>query len=1124
MSFLADFHIHSPYSRATSKNLCFEALYQWASLKGVSLIGTGDFTHPAWLAEIKEKLIPDDKGLLKLKDENTAFLNTKLPCEDLTPIRFVITGEISNIYKYKGKTRKVHNLICMPDFDSASRFANRLHRIGNVRSDGRPILGLDSRDLLEILLETSEGAVLIPAHIWTPWFSVLGSKSGFDSIEECYRDLSDHIFALETGLSSDPPMNWMVSKLDGYTLISNSDAHSAPKIGREANLFDCEMSYDAVMNALRHGSKEGFLGTLEFFPQEGKYHFDGHRKCDVCLSPQQSKKYNGICPSCGKQLTLGVMYRVVELADHAMGRKPSAALSYESIVSLDKILAEIIDSGPLSKKVQHEYQRLLGALGPELSILRTLPFDAIQKCASGILVEAIRRARNGRVHASPGFDGQYGTIQIFTEKERNDYGGQATFFPLQEKEYDTLTKREAKVSFDTNAGRRALLSELPKEKRQKSGRLNQAQEEAVKSPFGPLLVTAGPGTGKTRTLVERIMWLIREKSVLPRTILAVTFSNRAAREMVGRIEAVLAREGVGESPEITTFHKLGLKIIIENHNQLDVKKEPVVLSEDDMAHIFSRITKQRKDLGSMPDFSSLEKRIINFIEKSGDHIANPEDIYQQIDDVFGYYAGYKRKHGFIDFIDLLLLPLSLLMNNQKLLAGYRQQWQHIFVDEYQDVNALQYRLLRLLTPAGKDLFVIGDPDQAIYGFRGSEVRYFTRFRDDYPDAHLVTLRRSYRSTNTILKASGHMISCCAFANKQELWSEIPGSPRVDISRLPTESSEAENVLKTIEELIGGSSHFAVDTGRSGEGNASDISFGDIAVLYRVHSVGDSIAEALGRSGIPTQRTRRTSILDNKGVKASLACIKLVGEPHNVFHAENLFYIGIPGLSKHSTSRLVNALRSDFSGNENIFDWLKKWGKLSQAESQAIMHFGISMESVAAALRGKDIRKALEYAGLAMGMEEEEFQQPHWLPLMEGAFSCANLSEFFTAISLGIDTDFYDPRVEGVTLMTLHASKGLEWKVVFIVGCEEGLIPYNEHHKEVDLDEERRLFYVGMTRAKESLFLSYAETRKVRGRRVNRYPSSFLGDIPSDIKNIKAPFFSTKAWQRANGLQLDLFKE
>jgi len=918
-------------------------------------------------------------------------------------------------------------------------------------------------------------------------------------------------------------MNWAVSKLDRYTLVSNSDAHSAPNIGREANLFDCEMSYKAIMNALRHGQKEGFLGTLEFFPQEGKYHYDGHRKCDVCLSPEESKKYNGICPKCGKPLTLGVMYRVIELADHKIGRKPPTALPYKSILSLDKILSEIIGTGSTSNKIQREYRKLLSLLGPELSILLDLPLESIQKCSSTPLAEAIKRVRNSKIHTSPGFDGQYGSIRVFTEKELNDYSGQATLFSLPEKEYKTLAKKEAKVSSVQESNDAKLNFQPPQQKYQHREKLNEAQQEAVESPFGPLLVVAGPGTGKTRTLVERIVYLIREKSVSPQTILAVTFSNRAAREMAERIETLLSEKKVQKRPEITTFHKLGLKIIIENLDQFGLKKQPVVLSENDMIRIFSYVVKQRENSENMLDPASIEKYVITFIENSKDNIADPEHIYEQIGDTFRHYADYKREQGVIDFIDLLILPLSLLTNDQKLLTQYREEWQHIFVDEYQDVNALQYQLLRLLAPPDKDLFVIGDPDQAIYGFRGADVHYFTRFKDDYPDAHIVTLTRSYRSTDTILKVSGRMISHYALANKQKLWSNISGSPRIDINRLPTENSEAENVLKIIEKLIGGSSYFAVDTGRSGDGDASDISFRDIAVLYRVHSLGDPIVKALARSGIPIQRTARASILDNKEIRAALACLKFAEEPFSIFHIENIFRLGIPDLPKGSASRFIEIIRSNFSNNENIFDGLKKWGKLSRTESQAIGRFQVNIESVTSSLQCKDMQKALKYAALAMGIKNEEFQQPYWRFLRERAISSSNLSEFFTTINLDKDTDFYDPRIEGVTLMTLHASKGLEWKVVFIVGCEEGLIPYNESNKKANLDEERRLFYVGMTRAKQYLFISYAESRMIHGKIVKHQPSSFLNDIPQDLKNIKAPFFSKKTREKAGGLQLELFE-
>jgi uncharacterized protein (TIGR00375 family) len=425
MPFIADLHIHSRYSRATSKELCFEQLHRWGQLKGVSLIGTGDFTHPAWFAEIKEKLQPGGDGVYRLKKIPAIDDGIELPNE-AAPIRFIITGEISNIYKAGGKTRKVHNLVCMPGFGEAERFAKRLNRIGNINADGRPILGLDSRDLLEIALEACGRAIFIPAHIWTPWFSALGSKSGFNSIQECYRDLTDHIFAVETGLSSDPPMNWMVSHLDRFTLVSNSDSHSAAKIGREATLFACEIGYGAVTRALRQGVAGGYRGTLEFFPQEGKYHFDGHRACKLRVPPEQTKALHGRCPVCGKPLTRGVMYRVRELADRPEGFIPPAAAPFRSVVSLDSLLGEVLGAGPASKKVKAEYARLLSALGPELTILLDTPLDEIQRRSPGLLAEAVRRMREGAITATEGYDGEYGVIRAFRTGELQTPGRQNT--------------------------------------------------------------------------------------------------------------------------------------------------------------------------------------------------------------------------------------------------------------------------------------------------------------------------------------------------------------------------------------------------------------------------------------------------------------------------------------------------------------------------------------------------------------------------------------------------------------------------------------------------------------------------------------------------------------------------
>ncbi len=407
MNFYTDLHIHSKYSRATSKNLTLEELAIWAKKKGLSLIGTGDFTHPAWFEEIKQKLIPSDDGTFRLKPEIEKEINAS--------VKFMLTVEISTIYKKWDKTRKVHHVVFVPNLKTAEIFRNKLDAIGNIKSDGRPILGLDSRNLLEIVLESGENSYIIPAHIWTPWFSVLGSKSGFDSIEDCYGDLAEHIFALETGLSSDPEMNWRVSKLDKYRLVSNSDAHSASKLAREATVFNIAPNYYSIMNALKTG--EGYVGTVEFFPEEGKYHEDGHRKCNICMSAEETKKHNGICPVCGKPMTIGVSYRVNELADKKdLKILPKTAGKVYSLIPLQEIISEIMQVSASSKSVCNEYEKLINKFGTELSILQDIPTDEISK-TSEILAEAIARLRKGQVIKQAGYDGEYGVIKLFNANE-----------------------------------------------------------------------------------------------------------------------------------------------------------------------------------------------------------------------------------------------------------------------------------------------------------------------------------------------------------------------------------------------------------------------------------------------------------------------------------------------------------------------------------------------------------------------------------------------------------------------------------------------------------------------------------------------------------------------------------
>ena len=410
MKMIADLHIHSRFSMATSKEGTPENLDFWARKKGISLIGTGDFTHPVWREELKERLVSEGNGLYRLRDAYVKEESRKFPGGGT---RFVVSGEISSIYKKNGKTRKVHNVILLPGLEAADAMAQRLEKIGNIHSDGRPILGLDSHDLLEMMLDVCPEGILIPAHIWTPHFSVLGAKSGFDSVEECFEELAPYIHALETGLSSDPAMNWRISKLDRYQLVSNSDAHSPSKLGREANLLDIDCSYEGLYRAIQTG--EGLEGTVEFFPEEGKYHFDGHRKCGVSLSPVEAERLGGICPVCGKKLTMGVDHRVEQLADRAEGFVKKDGKKYESLVPLPEVISTCMGYSAASKKVQGCFEQMIQTLGTEFDILRNVPSEDIKSCAGERIAEGIENVRTGNVKRIPGYDGEYGKIELFDE-------------------------------------------------------------------------------------------------------------------------------------------------------------------------------------------------------------------------------------------------------------------------------------------------------------------------------------------------------------------------------------------------------------------------------------------------------------------------------------------------------------------------------------------------------------------------------------------------------------------------------------------------------------------------------------------------------------------------------------
>jgi len=760
MNFIGDLHVHSKFSRATSKSLDLENLYVFSQLKGITVVGTGDCTHPGWFSEIREKLVPAEKGLLRLRKDIEKACDRQVPEICRGPVRFILQSEISNIYKKDGKTRKNHNLVFFPDRATAGRFNQKLDSIGNIKSDGRPIFGLEARNLLEILLEVDDSAFFVPAHIWTPWFLLLGSKSGFDSIEACFEDLSDYIFAVETGLSSDPEMNWRVSQLDRMTLISNSDAHSPAKLGREANIFNTELDYQSIRKAIADGDGKSFAGTIEFYPEQGKYHFDGHRKCKVRLDPSETQKRDGLCPVCGKALTLGASYRVEMLADRKPQHHPKNKVPFLKMVPLVDILSEIFQVGPGSKKVLGGYEHALKTLGPEFAILKDLDAAALNQAGIPFLADAIMRMRAGDIQISGGYDGEFGVVKIFSPDEREKISGQPLLFQVP-------AIKKVRPQRRATTDNRPLNKSGPADKKPerivkkpiiKNIKLNNDQERAVLSTHQHLLIVAGPGTGKTLTLTHRIARLIRDQGIAGHRILAVTFTNKAAREMRTRLVGILGIEN--DLPEVGTFHAFCFQqlksIFTGEHIRIIPDRDRDQLLQEALS------TAKKEGLSSKHDFRYFRDGII----QAKQNLQGPEDLLDKLSQetairelkkVYACYQDLLKRQNPYDFEDLIFMTVRQLDQDRLFREKLESKFRHIYVDEYQDINYGQYRLVKALNTANGSLCAIGDPDQSIYGFRGSDRRYFNRFTEDFPGAAVIRLTRNYRSSNTILKAAYQVI-------------------------------------------------------------------------------------------------------------------------------------------------------------------------------------------------------------------------------------------------------------------------------------------------------------------------------------------------------------------------------
>ncbi|MDR1216054.1 MAG: UvrD-helicase domain-containing protein [Treponema sp.] len=1050
MKITADLHIHSRFSRATSKKLTAATLDRWARIKGIDLIGSGDCTHPAWLAELREQLEPQEDGFFTLKKETREtfdkdLANAELPYSARKPPCFVLTGEISTIYKKGDQTRKVHHVVLLPSLEAAARFQARIEGAGgNIRSDGRPILGMDSRALFTLLLEADERALLIPAHIWTPWFSALGGKSGFNSIEECYEDLTPLIPAIETGLSSNPPMNWALSALDRFSIISNSDAHSPEKLGREATAFEMEPTFSSLTDALFRRRESGnpnpadILYTVEFYPQEGKYHYDGHRKCGV------SQIASGVCPKCGKPLTKGVMGRVMELADNPVDEWTSCPADYRgsnrrpyvSLIPLRELVGELLNVGSASKRVDAAYNALIAGAGSELSLLIDAPLADIEKMrAPGIdgarLASAVSRMRTGQVFVQVGFDGEYGVIKAFPPRVMGE-----------------TKQRGAVVVQEPLAGKVEPRITAPNS-RQPPEWIDYAGETA--------LIVAGPGAGKTSALSARIARLL-EKGADPAAVLAITFTVKAAQELRERTSNSTAA-GITAA----TFHSFCAALLREF--LADEARGFSILTEAEREALLKEICAGRRVRSQgLGDYIERRKRFLlspgEFVPALGDAglVALAEGlglphIEEEKEALYHHYQAklHARAALAFDFDDLIAEAARLLAKSAEIRAACQRRYRFILVDEYQDVNFAQYALLRLLfggAEAGQTLWAVGDPNQAIYGFRGSDKRFMDRFLVDFPSAGRFTLSRSFRCAAPIIAAARVIVD----TDLQSADSSAPAF--LQREGFPTDRAEAEGVARRVSGLLGGASFFAMDSGDA-TGEASGVGLDDVAILLRSSGLVAPFVKALSDHGVPYKLVGEKAWWEEDEPASLLADLRELSAKG-----------GAEGLSPAGAVRRVAELRLGYGDKPRFVE-----------------------------------------------------------RLIETASFYTRVGAFLDALAVSRGEDGVSSHVHGVRVMTIHASKGLEFAHVFLPALEDGFLPFTLYEKKDSpdlaerIEEEKRLFYVAVTRAKTGLYLSWAKQRLFHGRLFENPPSPFLDKL-SDL----APMAPARAQRpkKPPNPQLELF--
>ena len=1085
--YIADLHIHSKYSRATSRDCDIQHLDLFARRKGIDLLGTGDFTHPAWREELSERLTPAEEGLYVLKDEYILSDDTN---RWTNRPRFVITGEISSIYKKNGKVRKVHNVIILPSLEDAETLSHKLEAIGNIHSDGRPILGLSSRDLLELTLESCPNAMFVPAHIWTPHFSMFGAFSGFDTVSECFEDMTPYIHAVETGLSSDPPMNWRIPMLDSYTLISNSDAHSPAKLGREANILNTELSYPALKAAIEGANPDGFYGTIEFFPEEGKYHYDGHRSCELCLRPSETILYGGRCPKCGKKLTIGVEHRVEELAARPEGFILPGARPFESLVPLPEVIASSTGYTPASKRVAAQYEAMLRELGSEFSILRNVPLEEIGAVAGSCIQEGIRRLRHGQVTRIPGYDGKYGVVQLLSPDEIGHLSGQTSLLGFSAPKPPQKQKPVVSASIPKERKEpEKMTMEFSSEKMRLFDSLNDKQREAVCAREKTVAVIAGPGTGKTKTLISRIAYLIEERDVKPSHITAVTFTNKAADEMKERLQTDLSSKRAANAVHVGTFHSLCLQFLEE-------VRGPVVLLEEYEAAVLAKRIIEEQGLSISP------AHFLQEVSRYKGGLSARDDKFGEIEGALERYCALQYEKKVLDFDDLLLETLRLWEAGE-VPQAWKTRFSHLLVDEFQDSSPIQYRLIRVFCRGDSQLFVIGDPDQSIYGFRGASADIFSRLQKDEPDCRVIRLTQNYRSTPRILGCALPVISCNP-GEPRELAANRPDGPAVRIVTAQSSLSEAIFTAKEIAKMTGGIDMLSAQDLTVQEAVDKPREFSEIAVLYRTHRQADLLEKCLRQEGLPCVVAGRDDFLGAPTVRGALAFFRFLLQPRDsVFLAlclknvwecpadlcESVERFWGDSLSLPFSERL-DALQREFESTGKLlgfFDAVRSTlPKLSQ-KPRKLLDTWVKEHSLA---------------------RDDAFSR-----LRSTAVFHRTMEGFLRSLALGEESDIVRGSTKSyaagaVTLMTLHGAKGLEFPVVFLCGVNEGTLPYKSGRRKADEEEERRLFFVGMTRAKEELLLL-----------TSGHPSPFLADIPKELSRAES---AARPKEDTPPLQMSLF--